>query len=266
MKKPENLHLGILWRGRKAVYGENSGMYIGSYPQEDLLEDVGELYDYMGLIENFMAKAIKNIKIKDEITLLYDVTNSPGFGVSYTNGKYIFMVPMLYHYKKKYGINRFDRHDNVMVCRLYTNLAHELCHIVKEDSRYFKVGFFGFNNEVKALTALKETRADLYALGYMLKYYKNLGAPDFSWMDEKDPDGVKIDYKTGGYFNREKRIEHLEKYLTYRPNTVKDLLNLFEFDRFTSRGKLVRYIREKYKKDKELMYFSGLLFYKIEKL
>ena len=220
----------------------------------------------MTLIEKFFVDAIRFEKIKDDITLMYDITGGNGFEVGYKKGNYTVYVPMLCNYKKKLNMSRFDKRNNEMVCCLYTNLAHELCHIVKEDSRYLKVGFLGYNNELKALNLLKESRADFFSLNYMLNHYKKYNGPDYRWMDEKDEDGVRIDYKNGGYLNREKRIELLQKFLTYRPNTVKFLFNIFEFDRFTTHGKVVHYVREKYKRQRELMYFSGLMYYKIEKL
>ena len=87
-QKPENFHLGIIWRARKAVYGENSGLSLYSFPQEDLIEDVGELYDYMTLIEKFFADAIRFEKIKDDITLMYDITGGNGFEVGYKKCNY----------------------------------------------------------------------------------------------------------------------------------------------------------------------------------
>lgn len=205
-------------------------------------------FEYMELVEDTVKMFIKELKIVDLITLKI----SDGYKVTYSSAKdeYILHVP-----KNEIEGKILTAESRIDI---RTNIAHEMCHIYNEDTKYFtwvdKSPMWSRRN--RALCALAETRADIFANKYCNKFY---GGASFNWIF------IGGDYKKDGYFNGELRIHLAKLYPIYDKSLVQKLFfGIMQKDGFISYDEITNSVYHdlrltKGKKDwmKKLLFMSA---------
>lgn len=173
---------------------------------------------YMGFVESVVKNALSVLHIAEKVVLKV----SDGYKVTYSNTKdeYTLHVP-----KEEIENKIIGAEGKIDVA---TNILHEVGHIYNEDPKYFtwvdKSPMWSKRN--RALCALAETRADIFANKYANQFYNNAS---FNWVFKGG------DYKKDGYFKGELRVHLAKLYPTYNKTLVQKLFfGIMQKDGFIS--------------------------------